>query len=514
MVVDVTDNSLAIAQLATPPRPPVRKPLPRRRPVPRHPGVYYRPRQSGKVGPPYEFCYLDSTGRRRWEVVHGNLDVAETRRAQLMLRRRAGERIEPSRQTFADYSAEWLTRQTNRSRTLEGYRWALARHLTPYFGRRRLDQISVEDIAAFIAQMHGKGLKGWTITSALRPLSIILAQAARKGRIPLNPMTQLERGERPRHDDQRPKRILNLDEMRALLQHTDTEQNRCLLELLLTSGLRIGEPLGLTTDDLDPQHSVIRVRYQLGRDGTRTPTKTAESQRALDIPTDLMQRLTKLTAEHEATPTHAAFVFASRNGTGLERKTARAALTRATTAAKLAKPHPTLHDLRHSHASMLIALDYNLVDIQRRLGHKKPDTTLRVYAHEWKYRDAQRSQIGAQLEQLFNPPNPTHPAARNRTTADPRPPSRPLNLSANELHPRLHQRSTLANTAAHTPIATNPSCANRMSHSGVRTVAQATADPAVIRDAYLRVLDSWLLGWPPLKGFSPVVRLCLLQRLG
>jgi hypothetical protein len=45
----------------------------------------------------------------------------------------------------------------------------------------------------------------------LRPLSIILAQAARKGRIPVNPMSQLERGERPSHDDERPKRILSLE---------------------------------------------------------------------------------------------------------------------------------------------------------------------------------------------------------------------------------------------------------------------------------------------------------------
>jgi hypothetical protein len=37
-----------------------------------------------------------------------------------------------------------------------------------------------------------------------------------------------------------------------------------------------------------------------------------------------------------------------------------------------------------------------------RLGHRKPDTTLRVYAHQWKERDARRSQIGKQLGQLFD----------------------------------------------------------------------------------------------------------------
>jgi integrase len=383
--------------------------LARRRPVVRHPGIYYRPRPDGKVAPPYELRYLDSTGKRRWEVIHGNLEAAEARRAELLLRRHRGERTEPTRQTFEQYASEWLERQTVRPRTLEIYRWALSRHLNPYFGRRRLDQIDPESIAAFIAHMHRKGLKGWTITSALRPLSIILAQAARKGRIPINPFSQLERGERPRHDDQRPKRILTLDEMRSLIANADTEQNRCLIELMLTSGLRIGEALGLTASELDPEHAVIRVNYQLGRDGTRAPLKTTESQRALDIPPDLMRRLLALLAERNERSNPTAFVFASKNGTGLERKVARAALVRAVNAANLPAPTPTLHDLRHSHASMLIALDYNLVDIQRRLGHRKPDTTLRVYAHQWKYREAQRSHIGTDIDRLFNNTQPALP---------------------------------------------------------------------------------------------------------
>ncbi|HET6867761.1 MAG TPA: site-specific integrase, partial [Solirubrobacteraceae bacterium] len=251
-------------------------------------------------------------------------------------------------------------------------------------------------------QMKKKGRKGWTITSALRPLSIILAQAHRKGRIPVNPMSQLERGERPSHDDQRPKRILSLDEMQKLLQAADSEQYRCLLELLLTSGVRIGEALGLTLADLDTEHSLIHIRYQLGRDGSRTALKTGEAERTIDIPPQLTRALLALITDRGARFNPNAFLFASRNETGLERKTARAALDRAVKVAQLPEPKPTLHDLRHSHASMLIALDHNLVDIQRRLGHRKPDTTLRIYAHQWKQHDAQRSQIGAQLDQLLH----------------------------------------------------------------------------------------------------------------
>ena len=380
------------------------RPQVRRRPVPRNPGIYYRPSSGGKVAPPYEFCYLDSTGKRRWQVVHGPLDEAKARKAELMLRRRRGERVEPSRQTFEQYAREWLERRNVRPRSRERDRWALEQHLIPYFGRRRLDQIQVEDIAAFIALMRRKKLKGWTITSALGPLSNILAQAARRGRIPVNPYTQLERGERPSHADQRPKRILNLEEMQQLLAHSKDGQERCLLELLLATGLRIGEALGLVVADLDTEQAIVRVRHQLGRDGNRDPLKTAESQRAVDIPPDLMRRLLTLITDRGARFNPEAFVFTSRTGSGLERKVARTILNRAAKNAGLAAPKPTLHDLRHSHASMLIALGYDLVAVQRRLGHRKPDTTLRIYTHQWGYRDAQKSEIGQHLGQLLTQP--------------------------------------------------------------------------------------------------------------
>ncbi len=401
-----------------------RNPASRRRAIPRHPGIYYRPRPDGKITPPYEFRYLDSSGTYRWQIVDGSLDDAEAKRDQLRLRKRQGERIEPTRQSFEEYARAWLERQEVRPRTRELYVWALEQHLIPHFGQRRLDQISCEDVAALIAEMRRKGLKGWTITSALRPLSIILAQAARKGRIAVNPMTQLERGERPKHDDERPKRILSLDEMRALIEHADTDEYRCLLELMLTGGLRVGEALGLVVGDLEPKHSVIRVECQLGRDGIRTPLKTEESHRALDIPPQLMRRLLDLAARRGDLFNPSALVFASRNGTGLVRKVAREALKRAVKAAGIAAPEPTLHDLRHSHASMLIALDFSVVDVQRRLGHRKPDTTLRIYAHEWKYREAQRSQIGAEIDRLFSGdrPKPLAPtAARSPQLALPAP---------------------------------------------------------------------------------------------
>lgn len=258
---------------------------PRRKAVPHHPGIYCRPRPDGKVVPPYEIRYFDANGHQRWETFYGSLREAEARRAELRLRQWRGQPLGPA-ETFAGCAEKWLERLDVRPRTLEGYRWAVNCHLTPYFGADRLDEITCDRIAAFISAKRAAGLKGWTITTILRPLSIILGQAARRGELASNPIAQLERRERPRHDDQRPKRILSLDEMRALLVHTEPNVYRVLFALILTSGLRISEALGLTPDDLDHTDSIIRVRHQLGRDGNLAPLKTAAAERALDIPAE------------------------------------------------------------------------------------------------------------------------------------------------------------------------------------------------------------------------------------
>lgn len=188
-----------------------RKSQPRRKAVSHHPGIYCRPRPDGKVMPPYEIRYFDSDGRQRWETIYGSLREAEARRAELTVRRWRGLRPE-STATFREYAQVWLGRQQVRPRTLEGYRWALECHLIPCFGDTRLDQIDADDIAEFIAAMRRAGLKGWTISSALRPLSMLLRQATRRGEIAVNPVSQLERRERPRHDDVRRRRVLSLTE--------------------------------------------------------------------------------------------------------------------------------------------------------------------------------------------------------------------------------------------------------------------------------------------------------------
>jgi integrase len=50
---------------------------------------------------------------------------------------------------------------------------------------------------------------------------------------------------------------------------------------------------------------------------------------------------------------------------------------------------------------MLIGLGCNVSDVQQRLGHRKPDTTLRIYTHQWREHDLQSRAVASRLEPLF-----------------------------------------------------------------------------------------------------------------
>jgi integrase len=162
-----------------------------------------------------------------------------------------------------------------------------------------------------IREMQAAGYASSSILTALRPLSRVLSHAARRGIIPVNPLTRLERGERPRAE-RRERRVLDPGEIGRLLAATD-DRHRLLLDLTLTTGLRQGEALGLTWADVDTARAVLTIRAQLGRDGKRVRPKTEAAVREIELPGSLVTAL----REHKAASRFSQpgdFVFASTTG--------------------------------------------------------------------------------------------------------------------------------------------------------------------------------------------------------
>ena len=231
----------------------------------------------------------------------------------------------------------------------------------------------------------------------MTPLSRLLNHAVRRGAISVNPISQLERTERPAVWAAEQK-ILMREEIAQLLEGAPA-RFRTLLATAVFTGLRQGELLGLLWAEVDFKDGVINVRKSLDRHGRRQEPKTRRAAR--DVV--LMPALASSLAQHREASTFADahdYVFASSAGTPLHwRNIARRALQPALRNAGI--PYVRWHDLRHTFASMLISNGANIAYVSRQLGHGSSDITLRCYSHLFdRAEHAQRTRNA--LEQSFS----------------------------------------------------------------------------------------------------------------
>ena len=163
-----------------------------------------------------------------------------------------------------------------------------------------------------------------------------------------------------------------------------------IIKLLLLTGLRSGEALGLTWDKIDFENKTIFVdktlTYVTGRYFLSTP-KTPMSIRKIVIDDATVQMLQEHKAEQDKQKKiigsawlEPEAVFTSATGHFYDRSLLNTQFRR------FMSHHPelhrvTIHGLRHTHASLLILAGENLDAISKHLGHASADITSRVYAH-------------------------------------------------------------------------------------------------------------------------------------
>lgn len=168
--------------------------------------------------------------------------------------------------------------------------------------------------------------------------------------------------------------------------------------LAFYSGLRPGELLALEIKDYNPAARTITVTksleyikgvYYIG------PTKNAQSTRIVSIPAAVCSMLDEYMGHlYEPEPEEPLFLLLSRSS--MQKYLYEAA-------EKAGFEHIRLHDLRHSHASLLINLGVNILAISRRLGHNDIKTTLNIYGHLY---HTTNEEIAAQLDDIITKKSP------------------------------------------------------------------------------------------------------------
>ncbi len=293
----------------------------------------------------------------------------------------AREAAPREQRSLADHAADYVARLEGvTDGTRKDYRGMIANRLEPsILGQLPLVAVDREAVAAWVRDLPGS-TKTRRNYHAL--VSAALASAVDEGLIPSNPA----RGVKIKQAEPVSSMVfLSAGEFAVLLSAVPADY-RPLIATLAGTGMRWGEATALTVGDvdLDAQPPRLRITKAWKRTGAAQtvlgPPKTRAGIRTLGLPSEVAEVLRPLV---EGRPSDV-LVFTKPDGSVVRqawfhRYVWKPSLDRAA-AGGLTK-RPRIHDLRHTHASQLVASGLPLNAVQVRLGHESITTTVDRYSH-------------------------------------------------------------------------------------------------------------------------------------
>ncbi len=338
------------------------------------------------------------SGRRlqKWVAVKGTKRDAERRLAELIRELDTGTYVEPSRITVGDYLNQWMddyVATSVRPRTAEGY-GSIARQLRSALGRVRLIDLKPQHVQRYYAAMLDRGVSAQTVLHHHRLLFQALRQAVRWEMLASNIM---ERVTPPRR--QKPElRALDAVEAQRLLGAAAGTDYHLPIHLAIYTGLRRSEILGLHWSDIDLDArslTVLRTMTDLRGDPMHLDEPKSKGSRRSVSYSEATDQLLRFHRERPQTGPHEQVCQRS-DGTTLRPNTLSAGYKRI--AASVGLSGVRFHDLRHTHASLLLAAGVPISVVQARMGHTSISTTVDVYGHVLPGSDAE---AGMTLERVL-----------------------------------------------------------------------------------------------------------------
>lgn len=312
-----------------------------------------------------QYRYTDWQGKRRKSTKRG---FATKREAEEWLRNFLITQKADFDMKFADfwkmYCADMETRL--REHTMRTKKYIVELKILPYFGNKRVNDITAADIRQWQNELIKMGYSPTYLKTINNQLSAIFNYAVRYYDLKSNPCAKAGSMGKSKAEEMD---FWTGEEFRKFI---DSVMNKRLSYMafmtLYWTGMRLGELLALNPKDVDLEKRTITITksYQrLGKKDVITPPKTPKSKRVITIPeflvadikdyidslyelqeNDRLFPITKYYLEHE-----------------MQRGIKESGVKRI-----------RVHDLRHSHASMLIELGFSPLEIANRLGHEKVES--------------------------------------------------------------------------------------------------------------------------------------------
>jgi len=183
---------------------------------------------------------------------------------------------------------------------------------------------------------------------------------------------------------------LRPEQAQQLLQKVREHRLDALLTLALTTGMRIGEILGLRWQDIDLKVGFLQVRRTVGYYAKYGfvigEPKTAKSRRMIILPDFVVEKLKahrtlqlEIRLQAGSTWVDNDLVFCNKRGGFVSRQTIVYQFNKVLK--DVGFPHMRFHDLRHSAATLLLSMGVNLKVVQEILGHSTISVTANIYSH-------------------------------------------------------------------------------------------------------------------------------------
>lgn len=326
------------------------------------------------------FYYIDHTGKRRETQKRGFKKKSEAQEYEREFLRKAQYNVDMTFESLVVLYFEDLSTRLKEN-TLETKKYLMELKIAPFFNKLKLSEITPNTIRAwqrkilhYTNEKTGEKYSQTYIKSMNNQLVAIFNYAVRFYNLKENPCHKAGSIGKKNADEMN---IWSIEEFDKFINSEKLINPiaKTGFQILFWTGLRIGELLALTREDIDFEKKTLRVNksYQRlkGRDVITTP-KTPRSNRIIEISDNLVnvlenyfEKLYDLKKKDRIFPC-TKHLF--------EHEIKRIAKAENMEAIRL-------HDLRHSHASLLMHLGVNPVLISKRLGHEKVETTLNTYSH-------------------------------------------------------------------------------------------------------------------------------------
>ena len=315
-----------------------------------------------------------------------------------------------SRQTFqryCDYVLELKESRGAKHGTIVRYR-ELTTRIYPAIGHIKLKDLRADHLNSLYTHLSqsgqnkrtGEGLSAKTILEHHRLISTVLEQATKDGLIPFNiaGRATLPKIQKKEVNYFQPEQVTAIRE--AL--ETEPIKWKTLVHLLLITGVRRGELLGLKWDKVDMDgnrlHICNNVLYTPDRGIYEDTPKTSTSDRFITVPPETVRLLRQYKAWQNEERLrlgryyqYQGFVFSQDNGSPMHPDSVTDWLKKFSKRHGL--PHINPHAFRHTMASMLYFNGVDSVSISKRLGHAQVSTTANIYAHVMEEADQRNADI-------------------------------------------------------------------------------------------------------------------------